>query len=156
MSSTAVLLVTLAVCWTVFAANHHLMSAALSKKTGSVQTVGKTCPDNSVCPSDSTCCQTEHEGYGCCSIVNAVCCSDGIHCCNHGYVCDQDDQACVLPPRKSTNSSSPKPLKFDSLIAAKPKDQIVSCSIDGEGRISYCSAGETCCHEGCCTYMGGV
>ena len=49
---------------------------------------GINCPDGrSSCPSGSTCCLMSSNGYGCCPLISAVCCSDGIHCCPGGYRC---------------------------------------------------------------------
>ena len=48
------------------------------------------CRDGSSCPGTSTCCLTPY-GVGCCPYTNAVCCSDGLHCCPNGYVCMNDN-----------------------------------------------------------------
>ena len=45
------------------------------------------CSDGSACPDGSTCCELASGGYGCCPLPNAVCCSDGVHCCPNGYTC---------------------------------------------------------------------
>ena len=46
------------------------------------------CPDGmSECPDGNTCCKLSSGQYGCCPLPNAVCCSDGIHCCPNGYSC---------------------------------------------------------------------
>ena len=50
---------------------------------------GVVCPDRKYqCPKGSTCCKLPSGTYGCCPLEKAVCCSDNIHCCPHGYVCD--------------------------------------------------------------------
>lgn len=55
------------------------------------------CPDKaSSCPSDSTCCELESGGYGCCPLPKAVCCSDGEHCCPNGYTCNVKDGKDIL------------------------------------------------------------
>ncbi len=41
--------------------------------------------------------------YGCCPMPNAVCCSDGTHCCPHGAKCDLKRMACVPAPPTDTN-----------------------------------------------------
>ena len=50
------------------------------------------CPNGSdECADGTTCCKLHSavgSGFGCCPVLNAVCCSDGIHCCPSGYVCD--------------------------------------------------------------------
>ena len=45
------------------------------------------CPDGSECPTGQTCCPLSSGGYGCCPLPNAVCCSDGEHCCPQGTTC---------------------------------------------------------------------
>ncbi|CAH3127458.1 unnamed protein product [Pocillopora meandrina] len=46
----------------------------------------KVCPDGqSECPEGNTCCKLTSGEYGCCPLPNAVCCSDGVHCCPNGY-----------------------------------------------------------------------
>ena len=52
------------------------------------------CPDGSQCPDDNTCCELSSGGYGCCPLPNAVCCSDGIHWCPSGYVCNLSAGTC--------------------------------------------------------------
>ena len=54
----------------------------------------KYCVDGKmVCPFLMTCCimangnPIYNTDYGCCLIPSAVCCSDGIHCCQAGYRC---------------------------------------------------------------------
>ncbi|VDP96272.1 unnamed protein product [Trichobilharzia regenti] len=53
------------------------------------------CPDRlSVCSENTTCCPMAHEKWGCCQHPNAICCSDGKHCCPQGSVCDVTHQIC--------------------------------------------------------------
>lgn len=80
-----------------------------------------TCPDNSsACPDSATCCQLPSGRYGCCPLQNvsaspnvppwwwhsvpcchhavptqAVCCSDGWHCCPQGTTCDLQRSMCT-------------------------------------------------------------
>ena len=49
-------------------------------------TISTICRDGSTCPGRTTCCLTPR-GVGCCPFVDAVCCSDGINCCPHGFIC---------------------------------------------------------------------
>nr|XP_039257315.1 progranulin-like [Styela clava] len=53
------------------------------------------CPDDSECPNFSTCCQLTDGKYGCCGHPSAVCCSDHLHCCPHGFVCDLKSSKCI-------------------------------------------------------------
>ena len=48
------------------------------------------CPDGTICYSGETCCYAFGGTYGCCPYANAVCCSDGEHCCPYGYTCVYD------------------------------------------------------------------
>ncbi|XP_022247686.1 granulins-like isoform X2 [Limulus polyphemus] len=47
------------------------------------------------CPDYYTCCLLYGDVYGCCSIPNAVCCSDHQHCCPQGTVCDVQHGKCI-------------------------------------------------------------
>ena len=46
------------------------------------------------CPDKSTCCKLKSGEWGCCPLPKAVCCSDGEHCCPHGYTCDVATATC--------------------------------------------------------------
>eukprot|EP01025_Chloroclados_australasicus_P027802 TRINITY_DN2750_c2_g1_i1.p2 TRINITY_DN2750_c2_g1~~TRINITY_DN2750_c2_g1_i1.p2 ORF type:complete len:465 (-),score=50.01 TRINITY_DN2750_c2_g1_i1:323-1717(-) len=56
-----------------------------------------TCNAGSTC-----CCEVESKGvciqYGCCPIMNAVCCSDNVHCCPEDTMCDMIANSCVPKP----------------------------------------------------------
>ncbi|XP_053555959.1 progranulin [Bombina bombina] len=55
------------------------------------------CPDKTSCPDGATCClQSDKSTYGCCPFMSAVCCSDNIHCCPSGMLCDLIHNKCVL------------------------------------------------------------
>ena len=47
------------------------------------------CNSTAYCQDGNTCCKLLSGQWGCCPFENAVCCSDGIHCCESGYVCLQ-------------------------------------------------------------------
>ena len=98
------------------------------------------CPGDKVqCPTNQTCCKLSSGVYGCCPAPDAVCCSDGEHCCPHGYICDLSTGNCirdrqVLPLRLSVSNV-----------------KNVVCP-DGA---SECPDGNTCCklasgQYGCC------
>ena len=68
--------------------------------------VNVVCPDqSSLCPLGNTCCLHASGEYGCCPNLNAVCCSDGEHCCPEGYICDVSAGKCIL---QEASSSTPK------------------------------------------------
>ena len=49
-----------------------------------------TCPDESICPDNNTCCSMGDGKYGCCPEIDAVCCPGGLRCCPAGYSCDNN------------------------------------------------------------------
>ncbi|XP_038847363.1 progranulin-like isoform X2 [Salvelinus namaycush] len=53
------------------------------------------CPDGGMCAEGNTCCKTPSGGYGCCPLPNAECCSDHLHCCYEGTVCDLVHSKCL-------------------------------------------------------------
>ncbi|XP_008435425.1 granulin b [Poecilia reticulata] len=53
------------------------------------------CPDGSMCEDEDTCCKNTQGGYGCCPLPHAECCSDHLHCCYQGTVCDLVHQKCI-------------------------------------------------------------
>ncbi|KAM4715204.1 progranulin-like, partial [Anableps anableps] len=53
------------------------------------------CPDRSKCRDKNTCCKNIQGGYSCCPLPHAECCSDHIHCCYEGTLCDLVLKKCV-------------------------------------------------------------
>ncbi|XP_078135049.1 granulin b isoform X1 [Sander vitreus] len=53
------------------------------------------CPDGGMCEDKNTCCKNTVGGYGCCPLPHAECCSDHLHCCYEGTVCDLVHAKCV-------------------------------------------------------------
>ncbi|XP_061563667.1 granulin b [Cololabis saira] len=53
------------------------------------------CPDGGMCEDKNTCCKNNEGAYGCCPLPHAECCSDHLHCCYEGTVCDLIHQKCV-------------------------------------------------------------
>lgn len=63
------------------------------------------CPGgNQTCADSYTCCETPSGDYACCPMVEAVCCSDHIHCCPKGSSCDTHAGRCT---RKTASISEP-------------------------------------------------
>ncbi|GFS07040.1 granulins-like [Elysia marginata] len=101
------------------------------------------CPDQSSCPSGSTCCETEEGGYGCCPLLNAVCCSDKVHCCPEGYTCDVSQGTC---------NKGKDTLAFVKKQPATPAPAVSDVTCPDQ---SVCPSGSTCCLNqqggyGCC------
>ncbi|KAM4716099.1 granulin b isoform 2-T2 [Anableps anableps] len=53
------------------------------------------CPDGGKCEDKNTCCNKNRGGYSCCPLPHAECCSDHIHCCYEGTLCDLVLKKCV-------------------------------------------------------------
>ena len=71
------------------------------------------CPDGSECPAGNTCCRLSSGGYGCCPLPNAVCCSDGKHCCPEGDICDVSQGTCTQRGQVTTLFLNKPPLKVN-------------------------------------------
>ncbi|XP_064648011.1 progranulin-like isoform X2 [Lineus longissimus] len=100
-----------------------------------------TCPDERwSCGDGTTCCKMSDGGYGCCPVINAVCCDDHIHCCPHHTTCDTKLERCVA----GDGSSQPwsKKAKAENAMSAAPAAEGNVMCPDG---ISYCLSGQTCC-----------
>ena len=109
------------------------------------------CPDGGQCTSSQTCCELAKGGYGCCPKPDAVCCSDGVHCCPNGYTCDVSSDKCL-----QGDSTVPMLKKLPALSESYSPN--VVCP-DGK---SNCESSETCCklaHSdsyGCCPQRDAV
>ena len=72
-----------------------MVTAALEKQP-SIKAPQITCPDGGQCAANNTCClDSQATAYLCCPLPNAVCCSDGQHCCPIGYACDVGANTCT-------------------------------------------------------------
>ncbi|CAH8867229.1 unnamed protein product [Trichobilharzia szidati] len=120
---------------------------------------GILCPDLLFeCPSGTTCCPSTEEGWACCPFPDAVCCSDGEHCCPNGYTCDLASKRCVqqLTSPKDDNSKKP-PASISSLSHSTKITKDIICP---GGNIS-CPSNSTCCQVaeggwGCCPFPRAV
>ncbi|XP_051537974.1 progranulin-like [Myxocyprinus asiaticus] len=104
------------------------------------------CPDGGMCEDGNTCCQTPTGGYGCCPLPNAECCSDHLHCCYEGTLCDLEHSKCVN-----------KTHVLDWVVRVAAKQQAVVCP----DQVSECPDDTTCCQMpdgswGCCPMKNAV
>ncbi|XP_031700113.1 granulin b isoform X1 [Anarrhichthys ocellatus] len=105
-----------------------------------------SCPGGrSSCPDSCTCCLLSSGDYGCCPYTQAMCCSDHLHCCPSGTICDLEHGVC-----RSGEPSAP--LKK---TAAEPDD--VKCPDEK----SACLDQTTCCKMtddtyGCCPMPNAI
>ena len=65
---------------------------------GGVKAMSKrnvNCGDGEMyCMDGQTCCLSDSGGFGCCPVPNVICCSNGVHCCPQGYICDYGSGGC--------------------------------------------------------------
>ncbi|XP_067271397.1 granulin a isoform X2 [Pseudorasbora parva] len=112
-----------------------------------------TCDSCHVCPESNTCCKNFDGDWGCCPLPEAVCCTDGEHCCPAHYSCDVSRLSCirgdvVIPwYNKIAAQNSPSP---NSDIETNQRDEK-----------SICPADSTCCpvttgEWGCCPLPDAV
>lgn len=115
------------------------------------------CPDGGMCEDKNTCCKNSVGGYSCCPLSHAECCSDHLHCCFEGTLCDLVHQMCVnktvsLPwmRRLPTSHALLGPQLSENMKAVICPDQT-----------SECPDGTTCCQLpdgswGCCPLVKAV
>lgn len=117
------------------------------------------CDNEFSCPDESTCCRLASGEWGCCPLVQAVCCPDHLHCCPNGYRCDSSPGTCVQEG-KSIPWLEKKPAIAHAtripsppwLLVAPSATTLVRC--DDE---TSCKDGQTCCQLasgawGCCPF----
>ncbi|XP_069094008.1 progranulin isoform X18 [Pleurodeles waltl] len=116
------------------------------------------CGDGSSCPDGTTCCKISDKKYGCCPIVDAVCCDDSEHCCPPETECDLSHNKCI-----SETGSSPMLIKTlaqePHFAKAWPQKEIVR-DVKCDDTAS-CQDGQTCCRLasgewGCCPLAKAV
>ncbi|XP_048245439.1 uncharacterized protein LOC124135118 [Haliotis rufescens] len=104
------------------------------------------CPDgHSECSDGYTCCMLNTGVYGCCPLPDAVCCSDGVHCCPEYMSCNLTTQKC-----QGDSIQISLPLYRHSPARVLPKASSIQCDSGHE-----CPDGSTCCKMstgqwGCC------
>ena len=70
--------------------------------------------DDCPCPKETTtCCAVSAGVWGCCPLVNAVCCSDKQHCCPQNTTCDLEHGRCAP---QSANSFMTYSAKMEKVI----------------------------------------
>ncbi|XP_052401889.1 progranulin [Carassius gibelio] len=105
------------------------------------------CDSSHVCPDSSTCCKNTDGDWSCCPLPEAVCCTDGEHCCPVNYKCDVTRVSCI-----KGDVVIPWYNKISALSTPAPSLDLGAVECDKE---SSCSADSTCCYLsmaewGCC------
>ncbi|XP_023214592.1 granulins-like, partial [Centruroides sculpturatus] len=109
-----------------------------------------------------TCCKT-NQGYGCCPMEDAVCCSDLQHCCPDEYICVDLFEICVKCPdvtgkHNFTRKLEPLREPFSLVIHANSCPQCpnwATCCPMTTGQIGCCPLeNAVCCSdkEHCCPH----
>ncbi|XP_020773799.1 granulin b isoform X2 [Boleophthalmus pectinirostris] len=103
------------------------------------------CPDGGMCAEKNTCCQNTEGGYGCCPLPKAECCSDHLHCCYEGTICDLVHRKCV-----NQTISLPWITRLPTTQLEEPVKAVICPDM-----MSECPDGTTCCELpdstwGCC------
>ena len=93
-----------------------------------------------------------------CSWLQAMCCSDQIHCCPHGYICDVSSQTCKqgnlqISWLRHIPSFSATKHKLDKAMTRIIVHNVVQCA----DNTTECPDGYTCCmsdkgHMECCPH----
>lgn len=102
-------------------------------------------PGSSFCPKDTTCCKMFDGSYGCCPLVNAVCCEDQLHCCPQGSKCNLDKGTCdddMLATRTQFFSKKKSSKVFETSKEATIKMAPLICPDQ-----TTCDARATCCKQ---------
>lgn len=86
------------------------------------------CSDGNTCNEGETCCYSKRGQSGCCGYENAVCCSDGVHCCPENTTCDLDRLRCVragYPVFLARQVDFPKRIRLNDkkLVTLTPQEQ---------------------------------
>ncbi len=98
------------------------------------------CPDNSTtCADHNTCCKLRSGGYGCCPMPNAVCCSDGEHCCPNDYACTTDGRC--------TDNQNKRPVDVMPVVQTAELSSLQNSKASSNGMCTdrVCNAKQTCC-----------
>ncbi|KAH1174230.1 progranulin [Mauremys mutica] len=109
------------------------------------------CDEQTSCPEGNTCCRLSTGAWGCCPLVEAVCCQDHVHCCPKGYTCDPAGGSC-----QQALLSVPWAPKAPAHIIGAAQSRGVKCN-----QTVSCEDGQTCCKSGtgswaCCHLPNAV
>eukprot|EP00118_Oscarella_pearsei_P004021 m.16687 g.16687 ORF g.16687 m.16687 type:complete len:192 (+) comp27068_c0_seq1:237-812(+) len=134
--------------------------AVMRKRDGGenvyLQEFNLKCPDGSLCPETSTCCEIGRNEFGCCLSPEAVCCSDKKHCCENGFMCTSSNNSCSKEEDgvfiQAMNVAVEE--RHTPLVRGTPKKSVASlsdihCPPPFGGT---CDDNFTCCPYSCCPY----
>ncbi|XP_030076395.1 progranulin isoform X2 [Microcaecilia unicolor] len=104
------------------------------------------CDDETSCADGQTCCRAASGEWACCPLLEAVCCSDHVHCCPAGYTCNTSAGSCdksllSIPWVSRTQAQVTKPQQSTYVKC----DDTASCK-DGQTCCKTQSGDWACCH----------
>lgn len=114
------------------------------------------CPDGGMCEDKNTCCKNLMGTYSCCPLPHAECCSDHLHCCYEGTLCDLSHKKCV---NKTVSLPLVRRLPARHALDVPQGDRVKT--IVCPDQVSKCSDDSTCCqlpngNWGCCPLIKAV
>ncbi|XP_067332061.1 granulin a [Channa argus] len=94
------------------------------------------CDQHTSCPRDTTCCfMASAKRWGCCPLPQAVCCTDGTHCCPKGYKCNDQKTSCI-----KGELVIPWYTKLPAITSIQAHPGTEQCDA-----VNQCPEGTTCC-----------
>ncbi|XP_048059700.1 granulin a isoform X9 [Megalobrama amblycephala] len=116
-------------------------------RAGQRSTKNVNCDSSHICPESNTCCKNIDGDWGCCPMPEAVCCTDGEHCCPAYYKCDVSRVSCI-----KGDVVIPWYNKIAAQSSLTPNSDLNTNKCDEQ---SSCSTDSTCCRLttgewGCC------
>ncbi|XP_077068624.1 granulin a isoform X2 [Siphateles boraxobius] len=120
---------------------------------GERSTENVNCDSSHICPESNTCCKNVNGDWACCPLPEAVCCTDGEHCCPVHYRCDVSRVSCI-----KGDVVIPWYNKIAAQSSLSPNSDLGTNKCDEQ---SSCSRDSTCCHLttgkfGCCPHPEAV
>ncbi|XP_078079942.1 granulin b isoform X2 [Mustelus asterias] len=111
------------------------------------------CDDTKSCPTGSTCCRERSGAWGCCPLIDAVCCKDHEHCCPNGYTCNLSAGTCEKQSHSvpwEVKHSPVSDVKCDDKFSCQPPATCCKIASGGWACCPYEKA--TCCEDmlNCC------
>lgn len=115
------------------------------------------CPDGGMCEERNTCCKNAVGGYSCCPLPHAECCSDHLHCCYEGTLCDLVQAKCV---NKTVSLPWMSRVPAKQVLLVPQREEEVKAVICPDQK-SECADDTTCCQLldgswGCCPLAKAV
>ncbi|XP_042910902.1 progranulin-like isoform X1 [Parasteatoda tepidariorum] len=114
------------------------------------------CPGTTFsCDDSATCCQLLDKSYGCCPLLNAVCCDDHIHCCPANTKCSAG--MCIQQTSRGVTSFLANPIRAKNVTCPGGQftcpDDTTCCEGSAPGSYGCCPLEDAvCCEdkEHCC------